>query len=131
MVCHICPSKTHPFGAPLLLRKKKAGSLRLCMDYRVLNKVTMKNNYSIPLITDLFDRLGQSKHFTKVDLRKGYCQVLIAQGDTPKMAYVIRYGAFEDEAKWLLSQGRTIDQVAKEEKAMGLDKILSKGIRRA
>ncbi|XP_019252669.1 PREDICTED: uncharacterized protein LOC109231463 [Nicotiana attenuata] len=91
---HILPSKA-PFGAPVLFQKKKHGSLRLCIDYRALNKVTMKNKYPILLIVDLFDRLGQAKNFTKVDLRKVYYQVLIAEGDEPKTTCVTRYGAFE------------------------------------
>lgn len=65
----IRPSKA-PYGAPILFQKKKNGSLRLCIDYWALNKVTIKNKYSISLIVDLFDRLGQAKYFTKVDLRK-------------------------------------------------------------
>nr|XP_016493746.1 PREDICTED: RNA-directed DNA polymerase homolog [Nicotiana tabacum] len=82
---HIRPSKAL-FGAPVLFHKKKDESLRLCIDYRALNKVTVKNKYSIPLLADLFDRLGQAKYFTKVDLRKGYYQVRIAEGDEPKTA---------------------------------------------
>ncbi|XP_015166051.1 uncharacterized protein [Solanum tuberosum] len=94
---HIRPSKA-PFGAPVLFQKKKEGTLRLCIDYRALNKVTVKNKYPIPLIADLFDRLGQAKVFTKMDLRKGYYQVRIAEGDEPKTTCVTRYGAFE----WLV-----------------------------
>lgn len=63
---HVRPSKA-PFGAPVLFQKKQDGSLRLCIDYRALNKVTVKNKYPIPLIADLFDRLGQAKVFTKMD----------------------------------------------------------------
>ena len=77
---HIRPSKA-PYGAPVLIQKKKDGSMRLCIDYRALNKVTIRNNYPIPLIVDLFDSLGQAKYFTKMDLRKGYYQVRIAEGD--------------------------------------------------
>lgn len=91
---HIRPSKA-PFGAPVLFQKKKEGKLRLCIDYRALNKVTVKNKYLIPLIADLFDRLGQAKVFIKMDLRKGYYQVRIGEGDEPKMTWVTRYGAFE------------------------------------
>uniref|UniRef100_A0A3Q7ETV7 Reverse transcriptase domain-containing protein n=1 Tax=Solanum lycopersicum TaxID=4081 RepID=A0A3Q7ETV7_SOLLC len=72
--------------------------MRLCIDYRALNKITIRNKYPIPLIADLFDRLGQAKYFTKMDLRKGYYQVRIADGDEPKTACVTRYGAFE----WLV-----------------------------
>ena len=79
-------------------RKKKDGTLRLCIDYWALNKVTVKNKYPVPLIADLFDRLGQAKVFTKMDLRKGYHQVRIAEGDEPKTACVTCYGAFD----WLV-----------------------------
>lgn len=89
---HIRPSKA-PYGAPVLFQKKKDASLRLCIDYRALNKVTIKNKYLIPLIADLFDRLGQAKYFTKMDLWKGYYQVHIAEGDEPKTACMTRYGA--------------------------------------
>ncbi|MCF8701922.1 retroviral-like aspartic protease family protein, partial [Corynebacterium sp. MC-10] len=94
---HIRPSKA-PYGAPVLFQKKKDGSLRLCIDYRALNKVTVKNKYPIPLIADLFDRLGQAKYFSKMDLRKGYYQVRIVEGDEPKTTCVTRYGSFE----WLV-----------------------------
>nr|XP_010320224.1 uncharacterized protein LOC104647157 [Solanum lycopersicum] len=70
---HIRPSKA-PYGAPVLFQKKKDGSMRLCIDYRALNKITIRNKYPIPLIADLFDRLGEAKYFTKMDLRKGYYQ---------------------------------------------------------
>ncbi|XP_031278002.1 uncharacterized protein LOC116136436 [Pistacia vera] len=90
----IKPSKA-PYGAPVLFQKKHDGSLRLCIDYRALNKVTIKNKYPIPLIADLFDQLGQAKYFSKLDLRSRYYQVRIAEGDEPKTACVTRYGAFE------------------------------------
>ncbi|XP_060196336.1 uncharacterized protein LOC132625764 [Lycium barbarum] len=93
----IVPSKS-PYGSPVLFQKKHEGTLRLCIDYRALNKVTVKNKYPIPLIADLFDRLGQAKVFTKMDLRKGYYQVRIAEGDESKTTCVTRYGAFE----WLV-----------------------------
>lgn len=67
----------------------------MCIDYRALNKQTIKNNYPIPLIADLFDQLGGARWFTKLDLRFGYWQVRIAEGDEPKTACVTRYGAFE------------------------------------
>ncbi|XP_020105553.1 uncharacterized protein LOC109722077 [Ananas comosus] len=83
------------FGAPVLFQKKHDGSLRLCVDYRALNKVTIKNNYPIPLITDLFDQLGKARYFSKLDLRSGYWQVRIAEGDEAKTTSITRYGAFE------------------------------------
>ncbi|KAA0063458.1 uncharacterized protein E5676_scaffold110G00320 [Cucumis melo var. makuwa] len=83
------------YGAPVLFQKKKDGSLRLCIDYRVLNKLTVRKKYPLPIITDLFDRLHGAKYFSKLDLRSGYYQVRIAEGDEPKTTCVTRYGAFE------------------------------------
>ncbi|XP_023764406.1 uncharacterized protein LOC111912904 [Lactuca sativa] len=90
----IRPSKA-PFGAPVLFQRKQDGSLRMCIDYRALNKVTVKNKYPIPLVSDLFDRLTNARWFTKLDLRSGYWQVRIAVGDEPKTTCVTRYGTFE------------------------------------
>lgn len=90
----IQPSKA-PYGAPVLFQRKHDGSLRLCVDYRALNKVTIKNKYPLPLIADLFDQLGSAKYFTKLDLRSGYHQVRIAAGDEPKTACSTRYGSYE------------------------------------
>ena len=73
----IQPSRA-PFGAPVLFQKKHDGSLRMCVDYRALNKVTIKNKYPIPLAAELFDRLAKARHFTKLDLRSGYWQVRVA-----------------------------------------------------
>nr|CAN67535.1 hypothetical protein VITISV_032523 [Vitis vinifera] len=67
----------------------------MCIDYRALNKVTVKNKYLIPLIDDLFDQLGRARYFTKLDLRSGYYQVRIAEGDEPKTTCVTRYGSYE------------------------------------
>ncbi|XP_054805380.1 uncharacterized protein LOC129308324 [Prosopis cineraria] len=91
---YIQPSKA-PYGAPVLFQKKKDGSLRMCIDYRALNKITIKNKYPIPLIADLFDQLGKARYFSKLDLRSGYYQVRIAAGDEPKTTCVTRYGAFK------------------------------------
>ncbi|RVW82471.1 Transposon Tf2-8 polyprotein [Vitis vinifera] len=84
----IQPSRA-PYGAPVLFQKKRDGSLRMCVDYKALNKVTIKNKYSIPLATELFDRLSKVSYFTKLDLRSGYWQVRIAAGDEGKTTYVI------------------------------------------
>ncbi|XP_019056669.1 PREDICTED: uncharacterized protein LOC109116182 [Tarenaya hassleriana] len=91
---YIQPSKA-PYGAPVLFQKKKDGSLRMCIDYRALNKVTVKNKYPIPLIADLFDQLKDARVFSKLDLRSGYYQVRVAEGDEPKTACITRYGSFE------------------------------------
>jgi len=80
---YIRPSKAL-YGAPVLFQKKHDGSLRLYIDYRALNKITVKNKYHIPLIADLFDKLGQARYFTKLDLRSGYYQVRIAEEDESK-----------------------------------------------
>ncbi|GKV49230.1 hypothetical protein SLEP1_g55993 [Rubroshorea leprosula] len=90
----IRPSKA-PYGAPVLFQKKHDGTLRMCIDYRALNKITVKNKYPIPLIDDLFDKLGKARWFTKLDLRSGYWQVRIAEGDEAKTTCVTRYGAYE------------------------------------
>ena len=63
---------TSPWGAPVLFVKKKDGSMRLCIDYRELNKVTIRNQYPLPRIDDLFDQLQGAKVFSKIDLRSGY-----------------------------------------------------------
>jgi hypothetical protein len=74
----IRPSNS-PWGAPVLFVKKKDGTLRLCIDYRQLNKVTVKNRYSLPQIDDLFDQLKGARVFSKIDLRSGYHQLRIKE----------------------------------------------------
>jgi len=91
---YIHPSKA-PYGAPVLFQKKHDGLLRLYIDYQALNKIMVKHKYPIPLIADLFDRLGKARYFTKLDLRSGYYQVRIAEGDESKIACVTRYGSYE------------------------------------
>lgn len=84
-----------PAGAPILFVKKKDGSLRMCVDYRGLNKITIKNRYPLPLISGLLEQLGQAKIYTKVDLRGAYNLVRIKEGDEWKTAFRTRYGHFE------------------------------------
>ena len=86
---------TSPWGAPVLFVKKKDGSLRLCIDYRELNKVTIRNQYPLPRIDDLFDQLQGARVFLKIDLRSGYHQLKIWSEDVPKTAFKTRYGHYE------------------------------------
>jgi hypothetical protein len=86
---------TSPAGAPILFVMKKDGSLRLCVDYRGLNKVTIKNRHPLPLISETLDRLQGAKIFTKLDLRNAYHRVRIEPGHEWKTAFRTRYGHFE------------------------------------
>ena len=86
---------TSPAGAPILFAKKKDGSLRLCVDYRGLNRLTIKNRYPLPLISEALDRLAGAKIFTKLDLRWAYNLIRIREGDEWKTAFRTRYGHFE------------------------------------
>ena len=90
----IRPSKS-PAGAPILFDKKLDGSLRLCVNYRGLNNLTIKNRYLQPLIGESLDRLGQAKRFTQLDLTSAYHRIKIKKGDEWKMAFQTRYCHFE------------------------------------
>ncbi|GJS47597.1 putative reverse transcriptase domain-containing protein [Tanacetum coccineum] len=90
----IRPSSS-PSGAPVLFVKKKDGSFRMCIDYRELNKLTVKNQYLLPRIDDLFDQLQGSSVYSKIDLRSGYHQLRVRDEDIPKTAFRTRYGHYE------------------------------------
>jgi hypothetical protein len=90
----ICPSVS-PWGAPVTVVKKKYGTIRLCIDFRPLNKVTIKNKYHSPRIDDLFDLLKGERIFSKIDLRLGYHQVRIKEEDINKTLFRTRYGHYE------------------------------------
>ncbi|GJS57596.1 putative reverse transcriptase domain-containing protein [Tanacetum coccineum] len=92
--CFIRPSSS-PWGAPVLFIKKKDGSFRMCIDYRELNKLTVKNCYSLPRIDDLFDQLQGSSVYSKIDLRSGYHQLRVREEYIPKTAFRTRYGHYE------------------------------------
>ena len=84
-----------PWGAPVLFVKKKDGTLWMYIDYRQINKVTVKNKYQLLRIKDLFDQLKGSGVFSKIDLRSGYYQCRVKEVDVPKTAFRTRYGHYE------------------------------------
>jgi hypothetical protein len=90
----ICPSSS-PWGAPVIFVSKKDNTQRLCMDYRALNKVTIKNKYPMSRIDDLFDQLHGVCVFSKIDLRSGYHQLKVRECDIPKTAFISRYGLYK------------------------------------
>jgi hypothetical protein len=84
-----------PWGAPVLFVQNKDGSQRMCVDYRSLNDVIMKNKYSLPRVEDLFDHMIGARVFSKIDLQSGYHQMRIKPSDIPKTAFSTRYGLYE------------------------------------
>jgi hypothetical protein len=84
-----------PWGSPVLFVEKKDGTKRMCIDYRTLNSMTIKNKYPLPRIEDLLDRLKKAKFFSKIDLRSGYHQMKIREQDIPKTAFTTQYGLYE------------------------------------
>ena len=86
-----------PWGSPIIFVDKRdvPGTTRLCVDYRKLNDVTIKNKYPLPKIEDLFDQLNGAWVFSKIDLRTGYHQLKVRESDIPKTAFITRYGLFE------------------------------------
>ena len=90
----ISPSKS-PWAAPILFVKKKNGSLRMCVDYRRLNAITIRNMYPLPRIDDLLDRLAGSRDYSKIDLCSGYYQILVDEKSVEKTALRTQFGHFE------------------------------------
>jgi hypothetical protein len=90
----IRPSSS-PSGAPVLFVEKKDGTQLMCVDYRSLNEVTIKNKYPLLRIEDLFDQMKGASVFSKIDLRSGYHQLKIRESDIPKTAFRTRYGLYE------------------------------------
>jgi hypothetical protein len=93
-VGYIRPSSS-PWGASVLFVQKKDGSQRMCVDYRSLNDVTIKNKNPFPRIEDLFDQMRGARVFSKIDLRSGYHQMKIRPFDIPKTIFSTRYGLYE------------------------------------
>jgi hypothetical protein len=90
----IHPSASH-WGSPAFFVDKRDGTIRLCVDYRKLNEVTIKNKYPLPKIQELFDQLNGAKVFSKIDLRTGYHKLKVRESDIPKTTFTTRYGLFE------------------------------------
>jgi hypothetical protein len=90
----IHPSSS-PWGAPVIFVEKKDGTQTMCVDYRALNEVTIKNKYLLPRIEDLFDQLKGARVFSKIDLRLGYHQLRIRHSNIAKTAFTTRYGLYE------------------------------------
>ena len=86
---------TSPWGAPVLFIKKKDGSLRLCIEYKQLNRATIRNQYPLPHIDELFDQLQGSRVYSKIDLRSGYHQLKVRENDASKTAFRTKYGHYE------------------------------------
>jgi hypothetical protein len=84
-----------PWGAPVIFVLKKDETQRMCVDYRSLNEVTIKNKYPLPRIDDLFNQLSRACVFSEIDLRSGYYQLKIRATDIPKTVYITRYGLYE------------------------------------
>jgi hypothetical protein len=91
---YIRPS-TSPWAASVLFVEKKDGTRRMCIDYRALNEVMIKNKYPLPRIEDMFDQLRGTSVFSKIDLRSGYHQLRIRPSDIPKTAFITKYGLYE------------------------------------
>jgi hypothetical protein len=91
---YICPSAS-PCGAPVIFVPKNDGTQRMCVDYRSLNEVTIKNKCPLPRIDCLFDQLKGACVFSKIDLRSGYHQLKIRASDIPKTAFITQYGLYE------------------------------------
>lgn len=90
----IRPSSSQ-IGSPVLFVRKKDNSLRLCVDYRGLNEVTVKNNYPLPLLSETLKRFAHAKHFIKIDIRNAYHRIRVREGDEWEIAFRTRYGQFE------------------------------------
>ncbi|GKE21051.1 putative reverse transcriptase domain-containing protein, partial [Tanacetum coccineum] len=103
---------TSPWGAPVLFVKKKDGSFRMCIDYRELNKLTVKNRYPLPRIDDLFDQLQDSSVYSKINLRSGYHQLRVRDEDIPKTAFRTCLQHILDQRELNVRQRRWLELLA-------------------
>jgi hypothetical protein len=95
MTWELLSQSTSPWAAPVLFVEKKYDTKRMCIDYRVLNEVIVKNKYPLPRIEDLFDQLRGASVFSKIDLRSGYHQLRIRPADILKTSFITKYGLYE------------------------------------
>ena len=93
--CRLIKHSNSPWGAPAIFVNKSDGSLRMCIDYRELNKVTIKNKYPLPRIDNLLDQLRGASWFSKLDLRTGFHQLGVEESSVPLTAFRTRYGSYE------------------------------------
>jgi len=115
----IRPSSS-PWGAPVIFVDKKDGSHRMCVDYRSLNEVTIKNKYPLPRIDDLFDQLRGACVFSKIDLQSGYHQLKIRNLDIPKTTFTTRYGLYEYTVVFWFDQCTSLLYVHDEQSIYGV-----------
>ncbi|GJU24301.1 putative reverse transcriptase domain-containing protein [Tanacetum coccineum] len=121
-------SPSSPWGAPILFFKKKDGSFMMCIDYRELNKLTVKNRYPLPRIDDLFDQLQGSSIYSKIDLRLGYHQLRVREQDIPKTAFRTRYGHYEFQVMPFGLTNAHANEKEHEEHLKAILQLLKKGI---